>query len=330
MNTKEFSRSMIAWPSPSSASSWEAKVYRFQKHRGSLLTWMLQVAIAACRKSRVPLPAGPSLLHEVASADGKAAIEGSRRLEHTEQLRCLDSMVNPDPWRLCTVTQVEELKRMVRLLPVWATSIVMSAVYSQMTTMFVLQGNTLDPRMGPSFKITAASLSIFDTIAVIVWALAYDRFIVPAVRSVTGHPRGLTQLQRMGIGLVISIFSMVAATHSMLDSKDYLPISIFWQVPRYFIIGAAEVFTFVGQIEFFYDQSPDAIRSMGSALLACHSPPMRWAITSARCSSSSSRPSPPGTAPWAGSQITSTGATSITSSGCSQCAAQSTLSSTSG
>jgi hypothetical protein len=159
---------------------------------------------------------------------------------------------------------------MVRLLPVWAISIVMSAVYSQMTTMFVLQGNTLDPRMGPSFKITAASLSIFDTIAVIVWALAYDRFIVPAVRSVTGHPRGLTQLQRMGIGLVISIFSMVAATHSMLDSKDYLPISIFWQVPRYFIIGAAEVFTFVGQIEFFYDQSPDAIRSMGSALSACH------------------------------------------------------------
>ncbi|KAF7017029.1 hypothetical protein CFC21_030528, partial [Triticum aestivum] len=41
---------------------------------------------------------------------------------------------------------------------------------------------------------------------------------------------------------------------------------IFWQVPQYFIVGAAEVFTFVGQIEFFYDQSPDAMRSMGSAL----------------------------------------------------------------
>ncbi|XP_048547141.1 protein NRT1/ PTR FAMILY 8.2-like, partial [Triticum urartu] len=166
----------------------------------------------------------------------------------------------------------------VRLLPVWASGIVMSAVYSQMSTMFVLQGNTLDPRMGASFKIPAASLSIFDTIAVIVWALAYDRLIVPAARRITGHPRGFTQLQRMGIGLVISIFSMVAAgvlevvrlhvaaTHGMLDSKEYLPMSIFWQVPQYFIVGAAEVFTFVGQIEFFYDQSPDAMRSMGSAL----------------------------------------------------------------
>jgi peptide/histidine transporter 3/4 len=37
-------------------------------------------------------------------------------------------------------------------------------------------------------------------------------------------------------------------------------------VPQYFIIGAAEVFTFVGQLEFFYDQAPDAMRSMCSAL----------------------------------------------------------------
>uniref|UniRef100_A0A453H429 Major facilitator superfamily (MFS) profile domain-containing protein n=4 Tax=Triticinae TaxID=1648030 RepID=A0A453H429_AEGTS len=266
-----------------------SRLYRYQKPGGSPLTRMLQVVVAACRKSHVPLPADPSLLHEVASPDGKAAIEGSRRLEHTEQLRCLDKAAvvttpggaeeeDEGPWRLCTVTQVEELKSMVRLLPVWASGIVMSAVYSQMSTMFVLQGNTLDPRMGASFKIPAASLSIFDTIAVIVWALAYDRLIVPAARRITGHPRGFTQLQRMGIGLVISIFSMVAAgvlevvrlhvaaTHGMLDSKEYLPMSIFWQVPQYFIVGAAEVFTFVGQIEFFYDQSPDAMRSMGSAL----------------------------------------------------------------
>ncbi|KAK1660307.1 hypothetical protein QYE76_048469 [Lolium multiflorum] len=51
------------------------------------------------------------------------------------------------------------------------------------------------------------------------------------------------------------------------NAKDKIvPISIFWQVPQYFIIGAAEVFTFVGQLEFFYDQAPDAMRSMCSAL----------------------------------------------------------------
>jgi len=43
-------------------------------------------------------------------------------------------------------------------------------------------------------------------------------------------------------------------------------MSIFWQVPQYFFIGCAEVFTFIGQLEFFYDQAPDAMRSMCSAL----------------------------------------------------------------
>ncbi|KAL5740443.1 hypothetical protein ACOSQ2_029623 [Xanthoceras sorbifolium] len=43
-------------------------------------------------------------------------------------------------WRLCTVTQVEELKSIIRLLPIWTSGIVFSAVYSQMGTLFVLQG----------------------------------------------------------------------------------------------------------------------------------------------------------------------------------------------
>nr|GFA11216.1 protein NRT1/ PTR FAMILY 8.1-like [Tanacetum cinerariifolium]GFA55922.1 protein NRT1/ PTR FAMILY 8.1-like [Tanacetum cinerariifolium] len=37
-------------------------------------------------------------------------------------------------------------------------------------------------------------------------------------------------------------------------------------VPAYFLIGCAEVFTMVGQIEFFYDQAPDSMRSLCSAL----------------------------------------------------------------
>lgn len=82
----------------------------------------------------------------------------------------------------------------------------------------------------------------------------------------------------MGIGLVISIFAMLAAglldmirlniihRHNLYDSKDFIPMSIFWQIPQYFLIGAAEVFIFIGQLEFFYDQAPDAMRSMCSAL----------------------------------------------------------------
>lgn len=182
-----------------------------------------------------------------------------------------------NPWRLCTVTQVEELKAVIRLLPVWASGIVFATVYSQMSTMFVLQGNTMDQHMGPQFQIPSASLSLFDTLSVIFWTPVYDLVIVPFASKFTGHERGFTQLQRMGIGLVISILAMIIAgvlevarlnfvrSHNYYYLK-YIPMSIFWQVPQYFLVGCAEVFTFIGQIEFFYDQAPDDMRSLCSAL----------------------------------------------------------------
>ncbi|MBA0678586.1 hypothetical protein Goari_019923 [Gossypium aridum] len=128
-----------------------------------------------------------------------------------------------------------------------------------------------------TFKIPPASLSIFDTLSVIFWVPIYDRIIVPVTRKFTGHKNGLTQLQRMGIGLFISIFAMVVAAilelerlrevrrHNYYEVKE-MPMTIFWQVPQYFLIGCAEVFTLIGQLEFFYEQAPDAMRSFCSAL----------------------------------------------------------------
>ena len=135
----------------------------------------------------------------------------------------------------------------------------------------------MDQHVGPKFRIPSASLSLFDTLSVIFWVPVYDKLIVPYARKFTGNERGFTPLQRIGIGLVISVFSMVVAgilevvRLDLVRKNDYydmktLPISIFWQVPQYFLIGCAEVFTFIGQFEFFYGQAPDAMRSLCSAL----------------------------------------------------------------
>ncbi|XP_048140007.1 protein NRT1/ PTR FAMILY 8.1-like [Rhodamnia argentea] len=262
------------------------RLFRNQKPGGSPLTRLCQVVVASFRKYRVEVPADKSLLYE--TADAESSIKGSRKHDHTQDLSFFDkaAVETPtdrikepvNPWRLCTVTQVEELKAIIRLLPIWATGIVFATVCNQMGTLFVLQGYTMDPHVGnSSFKIPAASLSIFDTLSVIFWVPIYDRVIVPVARRFTGHKSGLTQLQRMGIGLFISIFAMISAAilevirlkmvrrHDYYNYK-YVPMSIFWQVPPYFLIGCAEVFTFIGQLEFFYEQAPDAMRSTCSAL----------------------------------------------------------------
>lgn len=212
----------------------------------------------------------PLSIHPAHSFFDKAAVEMESDYSRKEE-----SIYR---WRLCTVTQVEELKAIIRLLPVWATGIIFTTVYSQMSTLFVLQGERMDTRVGNSnLRIPPASLGIFDTLSVVFWVPVYDRIIVPVSRKFTGHKNGLTQLQRMGFGLFLSIFSMVSAgileliglkfvkRHNYYQVKE-IPMSIFWQVPQYFIIGCAEVFTFIGQLEFFYEQAPDAMRSLYSAL----------------------------------------------------------------
>ncbi|XP_065854732.1 protein NRT1/ PTR FAMILY 8.1-like [Euphorbia lathyris] len=262
------------------------KLYRKLKPGGSPFTRICQVIVASFRKFQVNVPLDKSLLFEI--SDDEFAFKGSRKLEHTNQFSFFDkaavetpsdgvkvSKINP--WRLCTVTQVEELKSIIKLLPIWATGIIFSAVYSQMGTLFVLQGNTMDLHLSPSFQIPSASLSLFDTVSVIFWVPVYDAAIVPIARKFTGHKNGFTQLQRMAIGLAISILAMAAAgslemvrlgevrKHNYYEIK-HIPMSVFWQVPQYFIIGCAEVFTFIGQLEFFYEQAPDDMRSLCSAL----------------------------------------------------------------
>ncbi|GLU11472.1 hypothetical protein SLE2022_282130 [Rubroshorea leprosula] len=261
-------------------------LYRNQKPGGSPLTRMCQVLVASLRKYRVAVPTDKSLLYE--TADAESTIKGSRKIEHTKNFSFFDKAAvetqldhkngTVNPWRLCTVTQVEELKAIIRLLPIWATGIMFAAVYSQMSSLFVLQGERMNTHVGESdFKIPPASLSIFDTLSVIFWVPIYDQIIVPVARKFTGRRSGITQLQRIGIGLIISIFAMVAAAilevvrlrevrrHHYYNLKE-MPMSIFWQVPQYFLIGCAEVFTFIGQLEFFYEQAPDAMRSFCSAL----------------------------------------------------------------
>ncbi|KAE8704514.1 Protein NRT1/ PTR FAMILY 8.1 [Hibiscus syriacus] len=201
-------------------------------------------------------------------SDEESTVRGSRKLDHTKQLSFFDkaAVVSPydqikgsiNPWSLCTVTQVEELKSIIRLLPIWATGIIFSTVYSQMGTLLVLQGNTMDLHMGGSFEIPSASLSLFDMISVIFWVPVYDCLIIPLARKFIGHKNGFTQLQRITIGLLILILTMVSA--------GTLDLIRFREVPQYFIIGCAEVYTFIGQLELFYEEAPDAMRSLCSAL----------------------------------------------------------------
>lgn len=163
------------------------------------------------------------------------------------------------------------------MLPIWWTNLMFSAVFAQVGTLFLNQGTTMDRHMGPNFEIPAASMPLFITATICVFLPLYDKFFVPFMRSLTGDVRGLTLLQRIGVGQILSTLSIavaaivemrrlkVARANGALNS-DQVPMSIFWLLPQYMLTGICEVFISVGQMEFFLDQAPDSMRSLGNAL----------------------------------------------------------------
>lgn len=188
-----------------------------------------------------------------------------------EELSKKDEGNNFNPWHLCTVTQVEEVKCILRLLPIWLCTIIYSVVFTQMASTFVEQGAAMDTRISSSFKIPPASMSCFDILSVAIFIFIYRRVINPLVARKNNN-KGLTKLRRMGIGLIIAMMAMVSAgvvEHFRLKNakgEDSSSLSIFWQIPQYVLIGASEVFMYVGQLEFFNSQTPEGLKSFGSAL----------------------------------------------------------------
>lgn len=265
-------------------------IYRHQKPGGSPLTRICQVIVASLRKLRLKVPCDKTLLYEKEHEE-ESSVPGSRKLNYTDEFKCLDKAATISDiesksgelclngWRLCTVTQVEEVKILLRMVPIWATAIIYTSAYAQAHTMFVEQGKTMNTSIGGHFNIPAASLYMFNSVTCMLWVLVYDFIIAPAMRKWKGNEKGFSELQRMGIGKLFAMFSMVCAaileikrlqvvrSHNLVhDTETPVPLSILWQIPQYVLLGVAETFVLAGQLEFFYEEAPDAMRTLCSAL----------------------------------------------------------------
>ncbi|KAL8481923.1 hypothetical protein ACS0TY_027623 [Phlomoides rotata] len=256
------------------------RYYRHKPPSGSPLIRMANVLVATVRKWRVVVPDEPKQLHELSLEEYSKS--GLFRLDHSSSLRLLDKaavkMGKNSPWRLCTVTQVEQTKQMIKMLPILVASFIPSTMVAQTHTLFIKQGTTLERSIGPHFSIPPACLTAFVTIFMLVSLVLYDRLFVPLVRKYTKNPRGITMLQRMGIGLVIHVIIMVVASsvertrlgvareNGVFGKGETVPLSIFVLLPQFALMGVADNFVEVAKIEFFYDQAPEGMKSLGTAM----------------------------------------------------------------
>ncbi|KAK8998399.1 hypothetical protein V6N11_083790 [Hibiscus sabdariffa] len=265
--------------------------YRHFKTVGNPVSRFSQVIVASMRKLNLQVPSNGEGLYEVERKEGKN--NGYRRILHTNGFKVLNgryldraAIITPadvykgkptNPWQLCTITQVEEVKSIIRLLPIWFCTVLSSIVFIQMLSLFVEQGATMDT-MVSNFHIPPASMFTFDIISTSAFILLYDKLIVPLYTKLTKRePNPPSELQRIGIGMAMAMSSMIIAAiieqqrlkHANGENKSDL--TIFWQIPQYVLVGVSEALIYVAQMEFFATQSPDGLRSLGIGLSMCSS-----------------------------------------------------------
>ncbi|XP_027348152.1 protein NRT1/ PTR FAMILY 4.6-like [Abrus precatorius] len=266
--------------------------YRNKIPSGSPLTTIFKVLVAASLNSCfyrnsssavVNMTSSPSNQHSGRKEAGKETANANKQTEATptNTLKFLNKAVENKPIYSsmeCTVEQVEDVKIVLKVIPIFACTIMLNCCLAQLSTFSVEQAATMNTKLG-SLNVPPASLPIFPVLFIMILAPIYDHIIIPFTRKVTKTETGITHLQRIGIGLVLSIVAMavaavvevkrkrVATNSGLLDNPTQpLPITFFWIAFQYLFLGSADLFTLAGLLEFFFTEAPIRMRSLATSL----------------------------------------------------------------
>ncbi|XP_020092198.1 protein NRT1/ PTR FAMILY 2.11-like [Ananas comosus] len=269
-----------------------SRIYVKVRPEGSPFTSIVQVVAACISKRKLKQPKDP----KQALFDPPHLSLLVTKLQHTDQFRFLDkaAIITPadeikpngfaaNPWKLCSLQQVEEVKCLLRIIPVWSTGIIYYVAVVQQSTYVVLSALQSDRHLGDDhFEIPAASFTVFSMLAQTIWIPIYDRLLVPWLRRMTKREDGISLLHRMGIGIFLSIIAMImsaaieAKRRSVALHHPTLGLSAgggaissmhsLWMVPQLMILGVSEAFNLISQIEFYYKEFPEHMRSVAGSL----------------------------------------------------------------
>uniref|UniRef100_A0A0E0J016 Major facilitator superfamily (MFS) profile domain-containing protein n=1 Tax=Oryza nivara TaxID=4536 RepID=A0A0E0J016_ORYNI len=260
--------------------------YRNKPPQGSIFMPIAKVFVAAVTKRKQVCPSSSSTTaasHAVIPATGAAPVHRINKFRFLDKA-CVKAQDGhggggdggkESVWPPCTPAEVEQVKVLLCVVPIFACTIVFNTILAQLQTFSVQQGSAMDTRIGggggaAGFHIPPASLQAIPYLVLIALVPAYEACFVPAMRRATGVDTGITPLQRIGVGLFAVTFSMVAAALVEAHRRRHAGLlSIFWIAPQFLVFGVSEMFTAVGLIEFFYKQSLSGMQAFLTSMTYC-------------------------------------------------------------
>ncbi|KAK9022321.1 hypothetical protein V6N11_002596 [Hibiscus sabdariffa] len=178
------------------------------------------------------------------------------------------------PWRICSVQQVEDLKTLIRIFPLWASSVFLATPIAIQANMSVLQALSMDRHLGSNFKIPAGSITILVFISCATFIALLDRFLFPTWQTLTGRP--LTPLERIGTGHAFNILSTIIS--ALVESKRLktahdnqqgaVPMLALWLFPQLILVGVGEAFHLPGNVLFYYQEFPASMKSTATSMMS--------------------------------------------------------------
>ncbi|XP_042532014.1 solute carrier family 15 member 3 [Dipodomys spectabilis] len=194
-----------------------------------------------------------------------------------------------------SLEDVANFQVLVKILPVMVTLVPYWMVYFQMQSTYVLQGLHLyipnifsaSPTNSSlalkaqhrNYRIPEAWLLLANVVVVLILVPVKDHLLDPLLLRCKLLP---SALQKMAMGMFFGFTSVIVAgvlererlqyisaneTVSQWIGKDVYfaaPLSIWWQIPQYLLIGISEIFASIPGLEFAYSEAP---RSMQGAIM---------------------------------------------------------------
>ncbi|KAI3464000.1 hypothetical protein Pfo_020663 [Paulownia fortunei] len=247
--------------------------YVYKRPQGSVFVDMAKVIVAAFRKRKINLKLGDEhSYHDPAGDLEFKCLDKAALITDPTELDAQSMPVNS--WRLCSVQQVENLKCLVGIVPVWIAGVGCFLVMDQQSTFGVLQAIQMNRSIGSHFKIPPGWMGISSMIALSIWILLYEQLYIPMAKKNLKRDSRLTMRHRISIGIIMSILCMVVAgfiekrrrTLALRQGSFASPLHVVVLLPQFSLSGLTEAFAAVALMEFFTRQLPESMRSVAGSI----------------------------------------------------------------
>uniref|UniRef100_A0A453CAH6 Major facilitator superfamily (MFS) profile domain-containing protein n=2 Tax=Aegilops tauschii subsp. strangulata TaxID=200361 RepID=A0A453CAH6_AEGTS len=206
--------------------------YRNQVPEGSPLTRILQVLVVALRNRNLELSEKLEEAEDSRTGTGTGFVQVPPQRKSLKFLdkACIHHGKDGD-WSVCNATKVEETKIVLRVLPLFFSSMIAYVSNTIVFTLTVQQGGMTNTSLG-KIHVSPATLFIIPITFQLIMLAVYDQFIVPFLRKRTGYVGGIAHLQRIAIGFASMILAaVIAAVVEKKRKEAVVQMSLFWLAP---------------------------------------------------------------------------------------------------